>query len=238
MQSKGLERLCFRKRLIIGGLCWHRYLTTRLLSTSRYLSKTHYDILGVKKDCTASEIKDSFIRLSKETHPDKNPDRPEVHKEFILVNEAYSVLSKPRERRMYDAELVYQEQTKMYNFSGVMTDAPREKVIFKDETLWESRDKNEDKKYEGKPYYGIKGIGRLPNNYIAFGVIIFALFGGLLHFFLAIKGSQFASAQLDRRDRIASQTYKEVRERAVRNGSELQLALLREKIDVPNPKNK
>ncbi|XP_066983137.1 dnaJ homolog subfamily C member 4-like [Macrobrachium rosenbergii] len=236
MQSKGLERLCFGKRLILGSLCWHRYLAARMLSASRASTKTHYEVLGVKEDCTASEIKDSFIRLSKEMHPDKNPDRPGVHENFVLINEAYSVLSKPHERRMYDAQLVYKEHAKTYYPGGVVTNAPRERVVFHDDSLWESRDRGEDKKYEGRSYYGIKGVRRLPNNYIAFGAIIFALLGGLLHFYIAMKGSKFAISQLDERDRIASQTYKAVRQRALNNGNELQKALLLEKMEGASQK--
>lgn len=44
--------------------------------------------------------------------------------------------------------------------------------------LWEHRDKSEDKYYESKPYYGIKGIkGRLPHSWIVLFCFAIAAFG-------------------------------------------------------------
>jgi len=54
--------------------------------------KTHYDILEVKATATPKEIRSAFIRLSKEYHPDKNPEDPLLHTKFAQINEAYSVL--------------------------------------------------------------------------------------------------------------------------------------------------
>ena len=35
-------------------------------------------------------------------HPDVNPDNEQIHKKFLLINEAYSVLSRSEEREEYD----------------------------------------------------------------------------------------------------------------------------------------
>ena len=48
----------------------------------------YYDILGVKKDASADEIKKAFRRKAVELHPDKGGDE----KAFKEVNEAYEVL--------------------------------------------------------------------------------------------------------------------------------------------------
>ncbi|XP_071525718.1 dnaJ homolog subfamily C member 4-like isoform X2 [Panulirus ornatus] len=191
-------------------------------------NKNYYELLGLQRDCTTAEIKESFIRLSKELHPDKNPKSLNLHQQFVAVNEAYSVLSRPHLRCKYDAELASQEQPK-YTYSGIRTDAPREKIIFQDETLWEMRDKSEDHKYEGRPYYGIHGVKKLPNSSIAAGAVIFMMLGAILHFFFAKKASDFAIEQLNERDRIASEHYKLARQRALTNGNEMQIALLRER---------
>jgi DnaJ-class molecular chaperone len=57
---------------------------------------THYEILGVKPDCSEKEIRDAFVNKSKLNHPDlqKNSSTKSSGKEFIKVMEAYKVLSK------------------------------------------------------------------------------------------------------------------------------------------------
>lgn len=61
--------------------------------------ETYYSILGVEKDASQSEIKKAFRKLSKKYHPDKNPKGEE---QFKKINEAYSVLSDPKKRQLYD----------------------------------------------------------------------------------------------------------------------------------------
>lgn len=232
MQTKSLERIYLRKRLIISSLRWHRYVAARHCSTFR-TSSNHYEILGLERDCTPTEIKESFIRLSKELHPDKNPDSPDVHQKFILLNEAYSVLSRPHQRYIYDADLTHREQARTYNYSGVVTDAPRDRVIFKDETLWESRDRSEDQKYEGRSYYGFAGIKqRLPNVYIAGGALLFMLVGAFIQVFIARKSSNYAAEMLDKRDRLASMNQMAAKQQAQANGNKLQMDLLRQRYQV------
>ena len=50
-----------------------------------------YEILGVKSDATASEIKRSYHKLALKYHPDRNPVGAE---KFRQVNEAYTRLAK------------------------------------------------------------------------------------------------------------------------------------------------
>lgn len=65
---------------------------------------TYYDILGVPRSATASEIKRAYRRLAVTYHPDKNPD-PSAEQLFKLINEAYEVLGDPPKRSRYDVEL-------------------------------------------------------------------------------------------------------------------------------------
>ena len=68
--------------------------------------KTHYEILGISKGATASQIKASYRRLAKLYHPDKVHTAPtEAEKRIREINAAYSVLSKPLSRASYDEQL-------------------------------------------------------------------------------------------------------------------------------------
>lgn len=58
----------------------------------------YYDILGVKKDASADEIKKAFRRLARKHHPDAGGDE----EKFKEVNEAYEVLSDKEKRAQYD----------------------------------------------------------------------------------------------------------------------------------------
>lgn len=79
-----------------SGICCNLYST---------VPDTHYDVLELKKNCTPKEIRSAFIRLSKEFHPDKNPNNPALHDKFVQLNEAYSTLNDIESRRNYDASL-------------------------------------------------------------------------------------------------------------------------------------
>jgi len=64
--------------------------------------KDYYKVLGVSPDATPDIIKKSFRKLSRECHPDFNPDDPDSEEEFKKINEAYSVLSDQRRKQEYD----------------------------------------------------------------------------------------------------------------------------------------
>lgn len=62
------------------------------------MAKNYYDVLGVKKTASASEIKKAFRKLAQKHHPDAGGDE-ETFKE---INEAYEVLSDPEKKEQYD----------------------------------------------------------------------------------------------------------------------------------------
>ena len=66
------------------------------------MSKDYYSILGVNKDANESEIKKSYRKLSKQYHPDLNPNNKEAEEKFKDIAEAYSVLSDSEKRSNYD----------------------------------------------------------------------------------------------------------------------------------------
>jgi len=64
--------------------------------------RDYYEILGVPRDADARQIKQSYRRLAMESHPDRNPDRPDAEDQFKEAAEAYEVLSNPEKREIYD----------------------------------------------------------------------------------------------------------------------------------------
>ena len=64
-------------------------------------SKDLYEILGVDRGASDSEIKKAFRRRARDLHPDVN-DSPNADEEFKELNEAYDVLSDPNKRAQYD----------------------------------------------------------------------------------------------------------------------------------------
>lgn len=62
----------------------------------------YYEILGVKRDASESELKKAYYKLSKQYHPDKNPGNKEAEEKFKEISEAYSVLSDKEKRKIYD----------------------------------------------------------------------------------------------------------------------------------------
>ena len=64
--------------------------------------RDYYEVLGVSKDASDSDLKKAFRSLARKFHPDKNPDDPDSERMFKEVQEAYAVLSNPDQRRQYD----------------------------------------------------------------------------------------------------------------------------------------
>ncbi len=66
---------------------------------------TLYDTLNIPVNAAPDEIKSAFRKLALKSHPDQNRNSPESKAEFILIHNAYSVLSNSERRAEYDAFL-------------------------------------------------------------------------------------------------------------------------------------
>ena len=62
--------------------------------------KDYYEVLGVSKEASESEIKSAFRKLAKKYHPDNKETGDEA--KFKEIGEAYAVLSDENKRRQYD----------------------------------------------------------------------------------------------------------------------------------------
>jgi len=58
-------------------------------------AQTPYEVLGVKPDASADEIRKVYRKLAKQFHPDLNPGKPEAEARFKSISAAYDLLSDP-----------------------------------------------------------------------------------------------------------------------------------------------
>lgn len=66
------------------------------------MEKDLYEILGVKRDASADEIKKAYRKLAMEFHPDRNPGNKTAEDKFKEAAKAYEILSDKDKRSRYD----------------------------------------------------------------------------------------------------------------------------------------
>lgn len=63
--------------------------------------RDYYEVLGVPRDASESDLKAAFRNLARKHHPDVS-DAPDAEEKFKEINEAYGVLSDAEKRAAYD----------------------------------------------------------------------------------------------------------------------------------------
>lgn len=65
--------------------------------------RDYYEVLGITKSATDTEIKKAYKKMARKYHPDLNRDNPkEAEEKMKEVNEAYEILSNPQKKAQYD----------------------------------------------------------------------------------------------------------------------------------------
>ena len=65
-------------------------------------SPNYYQVLGVERGATETDIKKAYRKLALANHPDHNPEDPKAEARFKEISEAYAVLGDAEKRAQYD----------------------------------------------------------------------------------------------------------------------------------------
>ena len=71
------------------------------------MSVNYYTILGVPSNATTKQIRERFLQLAREQHPDRYAaeEKGEAEAQFQQVTQAYNMLVDPDRRRQYDQDM-------------------------------------------------------------------------------------------------------------------------------------
>ncbi|KAF2893285.1 hypothetical protein ILUMI_12886 [Ignelater luminosus] len=113
-----------------------QYTSDQLEAVKRIKNcKDYYEILGVNKDATDSDIKKAYKKLALQFHPDKNKC-PGAAEAFKAIGNAVAVLTDPEKRKQYDMfgsdeeRLARSHQHRTYTYTrGFESDATAEELF-------------------------------------------------------------------------------------------------------------
>jgi len=78
-----------------------------------------YQVLGVSKGASASEVKSAFRKLAKKLHPDANKQDKNAASRFAELNSAYEILGDEKKRKQFDnGEIDAEGKPRFQGFEG------------------------------------------------------------------------------------------------------------------------
>jgi molecular chaperone DnaJ len=96
----------------ISSQSWNTFLFSRCFFNFSFFKKTpkllrnrnynFYEVLGIERSCSNEQIREAYLKLAKQYHPDINKD-PGSDDKFKSITVAYEALSNQRNRDLYDA---------------------------------------------------------------------------------------------------------------------------------------
>eukprot|EP01147_Barroeca_monosierra_P004596 gene4596-6779_t len=189
------------------------FAISREFHSTSTISNTHYEILGVSSSAPPEDIKKAYIDLSKRLHPDttvnlSRKEQDKARQQYHRVSEAYSVLSKPLERRIYDSTI----GNGLSNSSGP---APAYAA-----PSYQYRDIYDNVHFGESPYKIFS------NTTIVFFAVVWMLIGIVWHYFAIAKTKTELEKHLERLSREAAVEHAAARRRARENGYKKQLEIL------------
>ncbi|XP_063384958.1 dnaJ-like protein 60 isoform X2 [Cydia fagiglandana] len=187
--------------------------------------KCPYDVLRLRRNCTDKEIKEAFIKMSKEYHPDKNKDA-KAQERFVSIVEAYNVLGKPSSRAQYD--ILYRSNQSAYVDRTHVPWNLRNNPSY--QYQYQNTQTNRQQARKEKSYYGVSGVKKMPNYMIIMICCGFGLVGLVIQMYVIRHSFLLHQENINEKSRIAAEELDKVRAAAQENGNELQTRLLLEKI--------
>lgn len=85
----------------------------------KFFMRNPYDVLGLKKGASHSEVKKAYRKLAKTYHPDHNTDDPKAKEKFSEVNSAYEIIGDEKKRAQFDSgEIDAEGKPRFQGFEG------------------------------------------------------------------------------------------------------------------------
>lgn len=125
----------------------------------------YYEVLGLERTATATQIRIAYKRLAMQYHPDHNAGDREAEEMFKRINEAYHVLSDPLKKSRYDLKHEPVPEISYANFEHEI----------KKRKYWQFQHIQQNRKYKiDREYFRIQGLAILVFIVIAgfcFGIV-------------------------------------------------------------------
>ncbi|XP_065409050.1 dnaJ homolog subfamily C member 4 isoform X5 [Chrysemys picta bellii] len=176
-----------------------------------------------------------FYHTLKLLHPDSDPNNPDLHSQFIQLNQAYRVLSKEGSRRLYDSQRAWHAAWPTTGSSP--KHSPFDFTDLGPRPSTSSRGPDENMRYweqfhthHAKTFSGTQAKQRQHWNRQLFGYCLLLMLASMAAHYVAYrKLEEVHNSFMDKKDMLITSIYNESKERARANGFQKQQELLRQK---------